>query len=144
MPTPDLPNSASGGGYISRTLRIEGVVSGEGDLYVDGELAGEIRLEGRRVTVGEPGRVDADVRAGEIRVMGALAGSAQAEERVEVAQTGSVRGEVTTRRIKIEEGAHFEGSVKISGTNKAAERTAEKRPPAAATSGAPKVVAKAG
>ena len=64
----------------------------------------------------------AEVRAGEIRVMGSLEGVASARERIEVAQTGSVEGEVTTKRIKIEEGARFEGSVKISGSGKHAEK----------------------
>jgi cytoskeletal protein CcmA (bactofilin family) len=55
-------------------------------------------------------------------VMGSLEGVAAAAERIEVAQTGSVEGEVTTKRIKIEEGARFEGSVKISGSGKHAEK----------------------
>ena len=118
----DLPNAAQGGGYISRSLRVTGTVTGSGDLYIDGAVDGKVELADRRVTVGEAGVVKAEVRAGEIRVMGALEGVASARERIEVAQTGSVEGEVTTKRIKIEEGAHFEGSVKISGSGKQAEK----------------------
>jgi cytoskeletal protein CcmA (bactofilin family) len=112
----DLPNAAQGGGYISRSLKVTGTVTGTGDLYVDGTLDGKIDLADRRVTVGEAGVVTAEVNAGEIRVMGALEGVACAAERIEVSQTGSVEGEVTTKRIKIEEGARFEGTVKISGS----------------------------
>lgn len=120
--TNDLPNAAQGGGYISRSLKVTGSVSGSGDLYVDGTVDGKIDLADRRVTIGEAGVVTAEVQAGEIRVMGALEGVASAAERIEVAQTGSVEGEVTTKRIKIEEGARFEGSVKISGARKPAEK----------------------
>ena len=121
-PEKDLPNAAQGGGYISRSLKITGTVTGSGDLYIDGALDGKIELADRRVTIGEAGVVKAEVRAGEIRVMGSLEGVASAQERIEVAQTGSVDGEVTTKRIKIEEGARFEGSVKISGSGKHAEK----------------------
>lgn len=118
----DLPNAAQGGGYISRSLKVSGTVTGSGDLYIDGALDGKVELADRRVTVGEAGVVKAEVRAGEIRVMGSLEGVACAQERIEVAQTGSVQGEVTTKRIKIEEGARFEGTVKISGSGKHAEK----------------------
>jgi cytoskeletal protein CcmA (bactofilin family) len=130
--TQDLPNAAQGGGYISRSLKVNGTVSGTGDLYVDGSLDGKIELADRRVTIGEAGNVKAEVRAGEIRVMGSLEGVASAAERIEVAQTGSVEGEVTTKRIKIEEGARFEGTVKISGGGK----HAEKKGPVSVPSGA--------
>jgi len=129
----DLPNAAQGGGYISRTLKITGTVTGSGDLYIDGSLDGKVELADHRVTVGEAGVVKAEVRAGEIRVMGALEGVASAQERIEVAQTGSVQGEVTTKRIKIEEGARFEGSVKISG---AGSGGAEKKKPVSMASAA--------
>ncbi|MCB1019803.1 MAG: polymer-forming cytoskeletal protein [Bryobacterales bacterium] len=118
----DLPNAAQGGGYISRSLKVSGSVTGSGDLYIDGTLDGQIDLADRRVTIGEAGVVTAEVQAGEIRVMGSLEGVASAAERIEVAQTGSVEGEVTTKRIKIEEGARFEGSVKISGMRKQGEK----------------------
>lgn len=129
----DLPNGAQGGGYISRSLKVTGTVTGSGDLYIDGSLDGKVELPDRRVTVGEAGVVKAEVRAGEIRVMGSLEGVAAAKERIEVAQTGSVEGEVTTKRIKIEEGARFEGTVKISGTGKHVEK---KGPVGVATAGA--------
>ena len=132
-PTNDLPNAAQGGGYISRSLKVTGTVTGSGDLYIDGALDGKVELADRRVTVGEAGVVKAEVRAGEIRVMGSLTGVASAGERIEVAQTGSVEGEVTTKRIKIEEGARFEGSVKISGSGK----NAEKKGPVSLTSAGP-------
>ena len=44
----DLPNAAQGGGYISRSLKVTGTVSGTGDLYVDGALDGKIDLADRR------------------------------------------------------------------------------------------------
>ena len=137
----DLPNAAQGGGYISRSLKVSGTVTGTGDLYIDGSVDGRIELADRRVTIGEAGVVTAEVRAGEIRVMGSLEGVAAAEERIEVAQTGSVEGEVTTKRIKIEEGARFEGTVKISGAGKQSDKTSSKKGPVSV--GAAPVAAKA-
>jgi cytoskeletal protein CcmA (bactofilin family) len=60
----DLPNHPDGG-YISASLRLDGEISGDADLYVDGTVKGKINLGGRKLTVGESGRLEADVEVGE-------------------------------------------------------------------------------
>ena len=108
---PVTPSGAAG--HISKALTIEGEISGAGDLYIDGSLIGSIRLEGSSVTVGPNGSVEAEIQADNVSVQGRLNGNVRAQDRIEIARTGSLEGEVTTGRISVEDGAVFRGSVNI-------------------------------
>lgn len=112
---PAAPSSAEGrqAARIGKSLSIKGDISGNEDLYVDGEVHGKIDLKGHHVTVGPNGQVHADVTARGITILGHLQGNLRAEEKVDIRQTGTVEGELITVGISIEEGAVFRGSIDI-------------------------------
>jgi cytoskeletal protein CcmA (bactofilin family) len=92
---------------------IKGEISGNEDLHVDGLVEGPISLGGYRLTVGRPGRVDAEVVAREVVVYGELHGDFRVRDRMEIKKDSSVVGDISTARIRIEEGAYFKGTVDI-------------------------------
>jgi cytoskeletal protein CcmA (bactofilin family) len=102
------------GGIITSTLVIKGEVRGADDLYIDGEVQGSIHLTNGRVTVGPHGKIAADVDAREIIVRGKVTGALQGRDRVEIGSTGEVRGNISTLRIAIGEGAQIHSKVEIS------------------------------
>jgi len=112
----------SGGSVLTASLIIKGEISGREDLFVDGEVHGKIQILDGKVTVGPHGRVSADIDAREILVHGKVQGSIHGRERVEISATGDVHGDVTARRLVIEEGAAVQGSIEV-------ERPAEVAPP---------------
>jgi len=114
-PKPAAPSSAEGrqSARIGKSLSIKGDISGNEDLYVDGEVHGKIDLKGHHVTIGPNGQVHADVTARGITILGHLQGNLRAEEKVDIRQTGTVEGELITVGISIEEGAVFRGSIDI-------------------------------
>jgi cytoskeletal protein CcmA (bactofilin family) len=69
--------------------------------------------QGHRPTIGPNGRVKANVTASGIVVQGKLEGNIQASDRVDLKESAVVLGDIVTRRISIEEGAHFKGSINI-------------------------------
>ncbi len=101
-------------------LQIKGEISGNEDLYVDGNVAGLIRLEGRRLTVGTSAKVTADVVAREVIVYGSARGNLRARDRIEIKKEGSVVGDLITAGITIEDGASFQGSIEIDRNAQAA------------------------
>ncbi len=105
---------------IGKSVSIKGELSGNEDIYVDGQLEGSIRLPGNSVTVGPNGRVRANVEAKSVSIGGTLDGNVQATERTELRKTAVVNGDVLTRRIAIEEGAYFKGKLEILVEQKAA------------------------
>ena len=98
---------------IGKSLKIKGTVTGHEDLYVDGDIEGTVELVENSLTVGPNGKVNADVTARDITVLGKLTGNVHAGERIEIRKTGSLEGDLTTSRIVIEDGAVFRGSIDI-------------------------------
>lgn len=98
---------------VGRTLSIKGELTGDEDLVVDGEFSGTIELGAHSFTVGAQGRVQADVHAREIVIEGTLRGKLRATERLVIARSGNVVGDLVAARVVIEDGAYFKGSIDI-------------------------------
>jgi len=106
---------------ISKGITLRGEVSGADSLHVEGTVEGTICVPGQRVTVGREGRVIAPhsagsvpcIRAREIVILGAVTGNIEAEDRVDMRAEGSLTGDVSTRRVSIEDGAYFRGGIDI-------------------------------
>ena len=98
---------------IGPSLVMKAQITGVEDLYIDGQVDGAIDLTGHNLTVGAKGRVKANVVARNIFVEGNLEGNVQASEKVEIRKTGSLRGDLTTAGVTIEDGAYFKGSIDI-------------------------------
>jgi cytoskeletal protein CcmA (bactofilin family) len=99
-------------------MKISGELTGSGDLLVDGEVEGTIRLASARLTVRSEGRVRATVLAQDVIVLGHVEGEIRATGRVELRDGAVVLGDVFSTRLVIEDGAILRGSVDPS---KAAE-----------------------
>jgi cytoskeletal protein CcmA (bactofilin family) len=107
---------STAGGHLSKALKIKGEITGGEDIFIDGEVHGQIRITEGRVTIGPSGRVLADVDAREVVVRGQLKGNLNARERVQIDSTGSILGDVVTRRIIINDGAEVRGHVDTTRT----------------------------
>jgi len=98
---------------LGATLTIEGKITSEEDLQIDGKVQGPISLQGRRLTVGRTAELNSEVTAGEVIVYGKVTGNLHARDRVEIKKDGSVIGDITTTRVSIEDGADFKGRMEI-------------------------------
>jgi cytoskeletal protein CcmA (bactofilin family) len=107
---PVTRNSAS---LIGSGLKIQGEITGDSDLVIEGEAHGRIRMVNGRVTVAANGRVNADIEAVEITVEGSVQGGLKASDRVRLGPTSQVQGSVLTPRIAIEDGARLRGKVEM-------------------------------
>jgi cytoskeletal protein CcmA (bactofilin family) len=88
------------------------------DLHLNSIIQGSISLTCKRLTIGETAKATADVVACEVIVYGELTGHLCATDRIEIKKHASVTGDLTTRRILIEEGAYFKGTVQIERRKK--------------------------
>lgn len=117
--------------HIGKSVLIKGELSGSEDLYVDGEVEGNIELRDHSITIGPHGRVRAHVNAREIIIHGKVEGNVRATERVELKRSAVLAGDIATQRIIIEDGAFFKGSIDIQ-KEKEAPKVEPKREPAMA------------
>ncbi len=98
---------------ITPGLSLKGEISGREDLWVGGSVEGSLRFDASRVVVGATGVVHGGIEAREIVIEGNVEGDLRAAERLEIAQTGSVRGEASAPRLSMHEGAVFNGSIEV-------------------------------
>ena len=99
-------------GYIDKGSYIRGDLSFEETFRIDGRFEGKIRSGGELI-LGDDADVNADMEVGRLSVNGKLKGSVHAAERVELLAGARVLGDISTPVLRIEEGAHFEGSCQM-------------------------------
>jgi cytoskeletal protein CcmA (bactofilin family) len=99
-------------GFIDKGSHIRGELSFEESFRIDGKFEGKIR-SGSELVLGDEADVNAEIEVGRLSVNGTLKGSVHATERVELLAGARVLGDISTPVLKIEEGAHFEGSCQM-------------------------------
>ena len=93
-------------------MQIKGDLTGKEDLVIDGKVDGRIFLTGHELTIAENGVVNAEIHeASAVVVRGQMVGNITADDRVEVAETGSMLGDINAPRVVLAEGARFKGSI---------------------------------
>jgi len=96
---------------IGSTIKIKGEISGDENLMIDGSVEGTIDLAAHEVTVGESGKVKADIKGKVVTVNGQVTGDITGGEKVIITKSGNVRGNIVTPRMSLEDGAVFKGSI---------------------------------
>lgn len=96
---------------VGASIKIEGDLSGEEDLTILGRVQGTVDVKGNSVTIGESGRVKADVYAQTIFVEGQVEGNLYGGDQIVLRSSGNVRGNLTAPRVALDDGAQFKGSI---------------------------------
>ncbi len=99
--------------HIGKSVIIKGELSGSEDLYLDGEVEGNIDLHNHNLVIGPNGRVRANVQAKDVVIHGKVDGNVTGAEKVELRKSSVVTGDINTQRIVIEDGAFFKGAIDI-------------------------------
>lgn len=100
-------------GFFDRDSEFNGELKFRGSFRIDGNFKGKILSE-TMLVVGDTGRVEAEIRAGQVVVNGEVKGSIQALDLVEIHGKGRVIGSINTPRIIVEDGAHLEVTCQTS------------------------------
>ena len=113
---PTQARSSSSGrehAMIGASIHIDGDLRGEEDLLIEGEVNGTVQLKNNSLTIGPQGKVRADVYAQSIIVDGFMEGDLYGSERVAIRKNAQVRGNVTSPRVSLEDGAKFKGAIEM-------------------------------
>jgi cytoskeletal protein CcmA (bactofilin family) len=115
-PLADAESAAEAVAFIGKSVRIEGEIRSDEDIYVDGEVSGRIEAPQHSLTVGPTGRVQAGIKAREAIIVGCVEGNIEVLERIDIRKNATFTGDLRTPRIVIEEGALLRCGVNISGS----------------------------
>ena len=95
---------------IGNSIVIDGEISGDEDLVIQGTIKGRILIK-ENLYVEQSGTVEADVETRNVEVSGQVTGNIVATEKVEIASGGRAVGDIKAPRILIADGAIFKGNV---------------------------------
>jgi len=108
--SPATPREAA---VIGPSIHIDGDLRGEEDLIIEGEVNGTVQLRNNTLTIGAQGKVSADVFAHSVYVDGYMEGDLFGSERVCIRKSAQVKGNITSPRISLEDGARFKGTIEM-------------------------------
>lgn len=98
---------------IGRSSTLQGELTGECDVQIDGVLKGSVDVTGYRIKVGPEADVKATLRAQDILVAGRVEGELHATGLVELRSTALVLGDVFAARLSMEDDAVLRGHVDL-------------------------------
>jgi cytoskeletal protein CcmA (bactofilin family) len=96
---------------IGQSIEIKGELTGNEDLTIDGKVEGKIVLRDHNLTIGANGRIKAEVQAKTVTVVGEVVGNIAADDKIEIATSGSVQGDLRAPRVALADGASFKGAI---------------------------------
>lgn len=108
----DVFNVSTTDTVIGSGVKLKGNVTSEGDIAIDGSLAGNIK-SGGHVTIGVNGRIGGSIQAISLTVAGYVEGDVKANDSVSIMESGQVHGDIDTGRLEIGMGAVFIGTSKM-------------------------------
>jgi len=115
VPAPPVLNGThepSAPNRLSREVSIKGDVTFSSAMILDGEIDGTISSSGA-LTIGAHGKVTGDIDAGVVNVQGSVEGNVLASERCALVGGASLRGDIESPRLVVDENASFIGRATI-------------------------------
>jgi len=109
--TASNPASSGRAAVIGPGIQINGDISGDENLIIEGKVDGKIKLGTHQVEIGQSGRVNADISAKIIKIAGEVRGDLNGTEKVVISRSGNVHGNIVAPRMTLEDGAIFKGSI---------------------------------
>ncbi len=104
-------DSKPGTATIGNSVKIHGDLSGKEDLVINGTVEGTVDFRENDVTVGEKGKVNANVTARNIIIKGEVKGELRGSEQVTIKPSGRVTGDIRAPRVVLNDGCQFKGLV---------------------------------
>ena len=98
---------------IAEQCTLEGDLTTQNSIKVDGQIKGTLRAEGRAI-IGETGVVKGDVHAADLLVLGRLEGNVFAQ-RLHLQASANIHGNIRTESLQVDPGALYHGSVSMQG-----------------------------
>lgn len=108
---------------IGEEAFFHGALAVKGSLRVEGAFEGDIS-DAVDVEIGAHGRVQGNIAAETVVVAGEVVGNVVASRSVELLSSSRLTGDIRTQKLRIDEGASFDGSCAM---NDAAERPRRRR-----------------
>ncbi|MCP5050371.1 MAG: polymer-forming cytoskeletal protein [bacterium] len=106
------PSSSPSSSFFGKTMTIEGEVSSDEDLTIEGKVNGKLEVS-KTLTIGNEGYVNGEISASIVRISGEAEGHLVASNKLEISSQGKYNGNIKSETIVIAEGAKLRGTINI-------------------------------
>ncbi|SDG25147.1 Polymer-forming protein [Onishia taeanensis] len=112
--TPGARPSGAGPSQIGAATVIQGDISGDENLHIEGRVNGHVTFRHNLVTVGTGGSVNGELVAAELKVEGRVEGKLIAARKITLKAGAVVNGDLHAPSLSLEDGAIFHGNIDMA------------------------------
>lgn len=98
---------------VAEAVAIVGQLNCQDDLSLEGQFKGSIQAAEYTVVIGSNGLADGDITAKNLLVKGKVVGEISVADRIIIAKTGTIVGNLQAARVELENGAKYKGIIEI-------------------------------
>ena len=106
--------AAGGRTFIGEQVHMDGFIRCREDLHIDGSFEGAIELKEHRLSVGEKGRVAAEIRVRNATISGQVEGNIFSEGKIEITRHGRFVGKLEAEGIAVADGAYLKAVIQMA------------------------------
>ena len=99
---------------IGASVAFDGDLTCDEDITFEGRLTGSIHVREAALIVAQTAQLEATIRAQRVVVHGTVQGPISAGQRIELAPSAKVTGDLSATQVVIADGAEFNGSIDMS------------------------------
>ncbi len=100
------------GSFCGKGVHFEGTLKVDGTIHFNGDFEGKLEVTDTLV-VGEEGQIKAEVHACNLINQGEIIGNILTSQESNLQKDSKVKGDISTARLIIDDGAHFDGNCKM-------------------------------
>jgi cytoskeletal protein CcmA (bactofilin family) len=100
--------------FIGEQVHMDGFIRCREDLHIDGSFEGTIELKEHRLSVGEKGRVAAEIRVRNATISGQVKGNILSEGKIEITRHGRFVGKIEAEGITVADGAYLKAVIQMA------------------------------
>ena len=97
--------------WVGKSVIFKGELISSEDMIIDGRVEGTIEVHDHALTIGPAAQIRADIAARSVTIRGTVTGSITAANLVEIRETGSLEGDITSPHVSVAEGAIVRGRI---------------------------------
>ena len=108
---------------VAEAVAIVGQLNCQDDLSLEGQFKGSIQAAEYTVVIGSNGLADGDITAKNLLVKGKVVGEISVADRIIIAKTGTIIGNLQAAKVELENGAKYKGIIEIDPIEQEATAT---------------------
>lgn len=112
---------------LSDGVNIEGKISSNGNVRIDGKVIGDIHVKGN-LTLGNSSSVKGEISAKNLVVSGNVEGTLNIDDKLTLESSSIIKGDIIAKVLVVEEGAKFDGKSSMTQTPAYSSSTIKSEP----------------